>query len=147
MRNYICFLVFYRLQLVLLYMITFPSPGGRNKEFSHFLHIHNKYFYNKIIMYKISFIYIRKFEATGSTLACAFGSGVIRLIVVAVSTADTIDNIKGDYVRLIQVIKPHKMAITVMSLNPLCKYEKHYFNKRYFMESFRFVITDFNKLL
>ncbi|XP_011056677.1 PREDICTED: cilia- and flagella-associated protein 44, partial [Acromyrmex echinatior] len=59
-------------------------------------------------------------EATGSTLACAFGSGVIRIIVVAVSTANTIDNIKGDYVRLIQVIKPHKMAITVMSLNPLC---------------------------
>ncbi|KYN22810.1 WD repeat-containing protein 52 [Trachymyrmex cornetzi] len=59
-------------------------------------------------------------EATGSTLACAFGSGIIRIIVVAVSIADTIDNIKGDYVRLIQVIKPHKMAITTMSLNPSC---------------------------
>ncbi|KYN44488.1 WD repeat-containing protein 52 [Trachymyrmex septentrionalis] len=59
-------------------------------------------------------------EATGSTLACAFGSGVIRIIVVAVSTANTIDNIKGDYIRLIQVIKPHKMAITAMSLNPSC---------------------------
>ncbi|XP_018302310.1 uncharacterized protein [Mycetomoellerius zeteki] len=59
-------------------------------------------------------------ETTGSTLACAFESGVIRIIVVAVSTTDTIDNVKGDYVRLIQVIKPHKMAITAMSLNPSC---------------------------
>ncbi|KYN07248.1 WD repeat-containing protein 52 [Cyphomyrmex costatus] len=59
-------------------------------------------------------------ETTGSTLACAFGSGVIRIIVVAVSMANSIDNIKGDYIRLIQVIKPHKMAITAMSLNPSC---------------------------
>ncbi|XP_070154334.1 cilia- and flagella-associated protein 44 isoform X2 [Polyergus mexicanus] len=59
-------------------------------------------------------------EATGSTLACAFESGVIRIIVVAISTANAINNIRGDYVRLIQVIKPHKMAITTMSLNPSC---------------------------
>jgi len=39
--------------------------------------------------------------------------------------ADATDNVKGDYVRLIQVIKPHKMAITAMSLNPSCRYKKH----------------------
>ncbi|XP_072743964.1 cilia- and flagella-associated protein 44 [Anoplolepis gracilipes] len=59
-------------------------------------------------------------EATGSTLACAFESGVIRIIAVAISAANAVNNIQGDYVRLIQVVKPHKMAITVMSLNPSC---------------------------
>lgn len=40
------------------------------------------------------------------------------------------------------------MAITAMSLNPSCKYEKHYFNNRYFTRNaLRSVITDFNKLL
>ncbi|XP_011859838.1 PREDICTED: uncharacterized protein LOC105557260 isoform X2 [Vollenhovia emeryi] len=62
-----------------------------------------------------------RIEATGSTLACGFESGVIRIIVVAISVADANDNVKGDYVRLIQVIKPHKMAITAMSLNPSCR--------------------------
>ncbi|XP_070529333.1 cilia- and flagella-associated protein 44 isoform X2 [Cardiocondyla obscurior] len=60
-------------------------------------------------------------ESTGSTFACAFESGVIRVIAVAVSVADAADNIKGDYVRLIQVLKPHKMAITTMSFNPSCR--------------------------
>ncbi|EFN70133.1 WD repeat-containing protein 52 [Camponotus floridanus] len=59
-------------------------------------------------------------EATGSTLACAFKSGVIRIITVAVSAANAVNNIHGDYIRLIQIVKPHKMAITVMSLNPSC---------------------------
>ncbi|XP_029161342.1 cilia- and flagella-associated protein 44 isoform X2 [Nylanderia fulva] len=59
-------------------------------------------------------------EATGSTFACAFESGVIRIIAVAVSAANSANNIRGDYVRLIQVMKPHKMAITAMSLNPSC---------------------------
>lgn len=68
------------------------------------------------------FSYIYKIEATGSTLACAFESGVIRIIAVAISTANDINNIRGDYVRLIQVVKPHKMAITTMSLNPSCRY-------------------------
>ncbi|XP_067210276.1 cilia- and flagella-associated protein 44 isoform X2 [Linepithema humile] len=57
-------------------------------------------------------------EATGSTLACAFESGVIRIIAAAISVANTANNIKGDYIRLIQVTKPHKLAITAMSLNP-----------------------------
>ncbi|XP_020280668.1 cilia- and flagella-associated protein 44 [Pseudomyrmex gracilis] len=56
-------------------------------------------------------------EATGSTLVCAFGSGVVRVIVAAISEANAVDDINGDYVRLIQVIRPHKMAITAMSLN------------------------------
>jgi len=73
-------------------------------------------------MNKIRFIY--KIEATGSTLACAFESGVIRIITVAVSAANAVNNIRGDYVRLIQIVKPHKMAITVMSLNPSCRYIK-----------------------
>ncbi|KAH0945279.1 hypothetical protein HN011_010803, partial [Eciton burchellii] len=57
-------------------------------------------------------------EATGSTLVCAFESGIIRIIIVAVLAANLTNIIKGDYVRLIQVIKPHKTAITVMSSNP-----------------------------
>ncbi|XP_014472910.1 PREDICTED: cilia- and flagella-associated protein 44 [Dinoponera quadriceps] len=63
-----------------------------------------------------------KVEATGSMLACAFGSGIIRVISVAILLADAevdnVDNVKNDYVKLIRIIRPHRMAITAMSLNP-----------------------------
>ncbi|XP_032671308.1 cilia- and flagella-associated protein 44 isoform X3 [Odontomachus brunneus] len=55
-------------------------------------------------------------EATGSMLACAFGSGIIRLIAVTISATDRKDN----YIKLIQIIRPHRMAITSMSLNSSC---------------------------
>lgn len=71
------------------------------------------------------FSHIYKVEATGSMLACAFGSGIIRVIAVTISAIgadiDT-DYVKNDYVRLIQIVRPHRMAINAMSLNPLCKY-------------------------
>lgn len=81
-------------------------------------------FMYKVMHMHIKFSYIYKIEATGSTFACAFESGVIRIIAVAISTANAINNIRGDYVRLIQVVKPHKMAITAMSLNPSCRYNR-----------------------
>ncbi|XP_076234530.1 cilia- and flagella-associated protein 44 isoform X2 [Calliopsis andreniformis] len=56
-------------------------------------------------------------EKTGSTLVCAFETGIIRMITVAVKTASAENNIDKDYTRLIQVLKPHTMPITVMSLN------------------------------
>lgn len=76
------------------------------------------------MIHDIFFHIFLKIEATGSTLACAFESGVIRIITVSVALANTANNIKDDYVRLIQVIKPHKMAITAMSLNPSHRYIK-----------------------
>ncbi|XP_011636228.1 uncharacterized protein LOC105426623 [Pogonomyrmex barbatus] len=90
------------------------------------LHIYNYIEKRLILVHKFNDIGTQvvwfpcQIEATGSTLACAFGSGVIRVIVVAVLMADAANDIKGDYVRLIQVIKPHKMAITAMSLNTSC---------------------------
>ncbi|XP_025994269.1 cilia- and flagella-associated protein 44 isoform X2 [Solenopsis invicta] len=91
------------------------------------LHIYNYLEKKLILMHKFNdngsqvVWFPCQIEATGSTLACAFESGVIRIIAVAVSAADATDDIKGDYVRLIQIIKPHKMAITAMSLNPSCR--------------------------
>ncbi|KAL6428441.1 hypothetical protein ACFW04_008603 [Cataglyphis niger] len=90
------------------------------------LHIYNYIEKRLILVYNFNDIgsqiiwFPCQIEATGSTFACAFESGVIRIIVVAISKANAINNIQGDYVRLIQVVKPHKMAITVMSLNPSC---------------------------
>ncbi|XP_019696509.1 uncharacterized protein LOC105182290 [Harpegnathos saltator] len=59
-----------------------------------------------------------KIEATGLMLACAFGSGVIRVIAVTISAANV--DTKNDCLKLIQIIRPHRMAITAMSLNPSC---------------------------
>ncbi|XP_050459151.1 cilia- and flagella-associated protein 44 isoform X5 [Cataglyphis hispanica] len=90
------------------------------------LHIYNYIEKRLILVYNFNDIgsqiiwFPCQIEATGSTFACAFESGVIRIIVVAISKANAINDIRGDYVRLIQVVKPHKMAITVMSLNPSC---------------------------
>ncbi|XP_029043385.1 cilia- and flagella-associated protein 44 isoform X1 [Osmia bicornis bicornis] len=61
-----------------------------------------------------------KIEETGSTLVCAFESGVIRMITISIQASSTEDNIKGDYTRLIEVLKPHSMSITVMCLNTSC---------------------------
>lgn len=71
-----------------------------------------------IFSYNFMDFYIPKIEATGSTLVCAFGSGVLRVVTAAVLMADVANDIKGDYVRMIQVMKPHKIAISAMSLNP-----------------------------
>ncbi|XP_015431042.1 PREDICTED: uncharacterized protein LOC107187452 [Dufourea novaeangliae] len=59
-------------------------------------------------------------EKTGSTLVCAFQSGVIRMITIAIKTASVENNIKGDYTRLIQHLKPHSMPVTVMCFNISC---------------------------
>ncbi|XP_043276979.1 cilia- and flagella-associated protein 44 isoform X2 [Venturia canescens] len=56
-------------------------------------------------------------ESTGSTIACAFESGVIRLVALAILHADRSDDINTDYSRLIQAIRPHKSTITAISLN------------------------------
>ncbi|XP_076652358.1 cilia- and flagella-associated protein 44 isoform X2 [Halictus rubicundus] len=59
-------------------------------------------------------------DKTGSTIVCAFRSGVIRMITIAIKTADMENNINGDYTRLIQSLKPHSMPITIMRYNALC---------------------------
>ncbi|XP_023287600.1 uncharacterized protein LOC105700070 isoform X2 [Orussus abietinus] len=56
-------------------------------------------------------------EATGSIIVCAFASGIIRVITAAVLEANISNEVKGDYVRLIQVLKPHLSTVTAMSLN------------------------------
>ena len=58
-----------------------------------------------------------KVESTGSTIVCAFETGVIRMITVAVLDADANNKKKGGYVKLIQVLKPHTKSITIVSLN------------------------------
>ncbi|XP_076298900.1 cilia- and flagella-associated protein 44 isoform X2 [Lasioglossum baleicum] len=59
-------------------------------------------------------------DKTGSTIVCAFRSGVIRMITIAIKAADTGNNIKGDYTRLIQCLKPHSMPITIMRYKASC---------------------------
>ncbi|XP_015185345.1 PREDICTED: cilia- and flagella-associated protein 44 [Polistes dominula] len=61
-----------------------------------------------------------KIDATGSTLVCAFDTGIIRMVVIAVLTANEQNNIKGNYTKLVQVLKPHSRSINVMSINPSC---------------------------
>ncbi|XP_053983869.1 cilia- and flagella-associated protein 44 [Hylaeus volcanicus] len=61
-----------------------------------------------------------KIDKTGLTLVCAFKSGVIRMITIAIKTASMESNIKRDYTRLIQVLKPHSMPISVMTFNVSC---------------------------
>ncbi|KAF7417837.1 hypothetical protein HZH68_000490 [Vespula germanica] len=59
-----------------------------------------------------------KIDATGSALICAFDNGVIRVVIVAVLTANERNNIKENFTRLVQVLKPHSQSINVMSMNP-----------------------------
>ncbi|XP_017757877.1 PREDICTED: uncharacterized protein LOC108549132 [Eufriesea mexicana] len=61
-----------------------------------------------------------KIEKTGSTLVCAFESGILRMVTITIEIADIENNMKGDHTKLIQVLKPHSMPITVMSLNTSC---------------------------
>ncbi|KAK2582044.1 hypothetical protein KPH14_002749 [Odynerus spinipes] len=61
-----------------------------------------------------------KVDATGSALICAFGSGIIRVIIAAVLIANEHNNIKDKFTRLVQVLKPHSQSINVMSVNPSC---------------------------
>ncbi|XP_043512128.1 cilia- and flagella-associated protein 44 isoform X2 [Frieseomelitta varia] len=61
-----------------------------------------------------------KIEKTGSTLVCAFENGIVRMITVIIQMSNTAYNIKKDSTKLIQVLKPHSMPITVMSLNAAC---------------------------
>lgn len=42
------------------------------------------------------------------------------MITISIPSRYTEDNIKGDYTRLIEVLKPHSMSITVMCLNTSC---------------------------
>lgn len=62
-------------------------------------------------------ILFSKVEGTGSTLVCAFDSGVIRIIVVALLEAEKNKNEKGQFVKRFRVLKPHNKRITAMSLN------------------------------
>ncbi|KAK1137227.1 hypothetical protein K0M31_001748 [Melipona bicolor] len=61
-----------------------------------------------------------KIEKTGSTLVCAFENGIVRMITITIYTSNTAYNIKKNSTKLIQVLKPHSMPITVMSLNEAC---------------------------
>ncbi|XP_014209825.1 uveal autoantigen with coiled-coil domains and ankyrin repeats [Copidosoma floridanum] len=49
-------------------------------------------------------------EPSGSTLVCAFGTGVLRVVIV--------DPTKATTPRLIQVLKPHVKSVTRVSTNP-----------------------------
>ncbi|KAI4496377.1 hypothetical protein M0804_000187 [Polistes exclamans] len=61
-----------------------------------------------------------KVDATGSALVCAFDTGIIRMVIVAVLTANEQNNIKENFTKLVQVLKPHSQSINVMSVNPSC---------------------------
>ncbi|XP_048505660.1 cilia- and flagella-associated protein 44 isoform X2 [Athalia rosae] len=97
----------------------FVATFGSNAH----LHVYNYYTKRLILVHKFRDIGSQvawlscTVESTGSTMVCAFGSGVIRVITVAVQKADSQSNIRGDYVRLLQAIKPHSSPITAMSLN------------------------------
>ncbi|XP_046415054.1 cilia- and flagella-associated protein 44 [Neodiprion fabricii] len=88
-----------------------------------YLHIYNYYTKRLILVHKFHDVgtQIRwlpcSVEASGCSLVCAFGSGVLRVVTIAVEKANSASDIKGDYVRLLQAIKPHSSPITVMSLN------------------------------
>ncbi|CAL7949001.1 unnamed protein product [Xylocopa violacea] len=59
-------------------------------------------------------------EKTGSTLLCAFESGIIRMISITMQGTSIDNNVGEDNTKLIQVLKPHLMSITAMSLNSSC---------------------------
>ncbi|KAI4492234.1 hypothetical protein M0802_009924 [Mischocyttarus mexicanus] len=61
-----------------------------------------------------------KIDATGSTLVCAFDTGIIRMIIVAVLIANEKNNIKENFTKLVQVMKPHSQSINAMSVNSSC---------------------------
>jgi hypothetical protein len=65
------------------------------------------------------FFNILKVEPTGSVIICAFNSGVIRMLSLDLYHSQKQDN---EHVKLIQVLKPHTMKITRMSINPNNKY-------------------------
>ena len=52
---------------------------------------------------------------------CAFENGIVRMITITIQISNTTYNIKKDSTKLIQVLKPHSMPITVMSLNTACR--------------------------
>ncbi|KAF7998128.1 hypothetical protein HCN44_009526 [Aphidius gifuensis] len=61
-------------------------------------------------------------ESSGRTIICAFESGIIRVVTVDVDGADVAranDPEENNFVKLVQVVKPHTAGITVMSLNKL----------------------------
>ncbi|XP_015588735.2 uncharacterized protein LOC107264707 [Cephus cinctus] len=97
----------------------FVATIGRDAH----LHIYNYFDKTLILVHKFCDIGSKVVwfpcgvEATGCTLVCAFSSGIIRMITVSILQANRTKKIKGDYVRLIQVVRPHKMPITSMSLN------------------------------
>ncbi|KAL2733263.1 cilia- and flagella-associated protein 44 isoform X1 [Vespula maculifrons] len=61
-----------------------------------------------------------KIDATGSALICAFDSGVIRMVIVAVLTANERNNIKENFTRLVQVLKPHSQSINRNNADAYC---------------------------
>ncbi|XP_076749592.1 cilia- and flagella-associated protein 44 [Xylocopa sonorina] len=90
------------------------------------LHIYNYIEKKLILVYKFydtgsQLIWLScEIEKTGSTLVCAFESGIIRMITITIQGASIDDSVKEDNTKLIQVLKPHLMPITVMSLNSSC---------------------------
>lgn len=57
-------------------------------------------------------------ESSGTTIICAFESGIVRIVSVDVSGANKIcDPEENKFVKLVQVVKPHTAVITAMSFN------------------------------
>lgn len=46
------------------------------------------------------------------------------MVVITVLTANEHNNIKENFTRLVQVLKPHSQSINVMSVNPSYRYNK-----------------------
>lgn len=53
------------------------------------------------------------------------------MVTIAIKTANIENNIKRDYTRLIQVLKPHSMSISVMCINVSCRYVSYKFKDNY----------------
>ncbi|KAK0161075.1 hypothetical protein PV327_009592 [Microctonus hyperodae] len=58
-------------------------------------------------------------ESTGSTIICAFSSGVLRMVAILIKKTDEVQKNDSEFLRLINVIKPHTKSITNMSVNSL----------------------------
>ncbi|XP_033224478.1 cilia- and flagella-associated protein 44 isoform X2 [Belonocnema kinseyi] len=89
-----------------------------------YLHVYNYCEKKLILVHKFSDIGSKilwlpcAIESTGSTIVCAFETGIIRMVTTAILNANASNDVKGQYVKLLQVIKPHTKKITTISLNP-----------------------------
>ncbi|KAK0088856.1 hypothetical protein PV325_010453 [Microctonus aethiopoides] len=58
-------------------------------------------------------------ESSGSTIICAFHSGILRMVTISIKKTDEVQKNDDEFLRLINVIKPHAKSITNMSVNSL----------------------------